>query len=254
MNRTSIAVVFAALLLTAGLASVTTALPASTETTASQVEAAPADDAGDHPRLDRILDRLQARYDLTDEQVAELEALVLRLHDEGASRAEMKRAVAGQLVAFGVDPADLRADRERLQDRPDRSDVHDTWRVGLGAFADSLDLSDEQRTELRETAREARTDGASSAEVKTAVLERLREFGHTDAEIRTALLDGRVAAIQHRFDLTDEQAAEVRATVEELRDEGAFHVEIRAAVIDLLQEYNALPETFDRGERPLPRR
>ena len=254
MNRTSIAVVLAALLLTAGLASAATALPASTETTASQVEAAPAGDAGDHPRLDRILDRLQARYDLTDEQVAELETLVLRLHEDGASRAEMKRTVAGQLVAFGVDPGDLREDRERLQDRRDRGDARDPWRVGLGAFADSLELTDEQRTDLRETAREARADGAFPAEVKTAVLEQLREFGYTDAEIRAALLDGRVAAIQHRFDLADEQAAEVRATVEEMRDEGAFEVEVRAAVLDLLQEYGALPATFDRGERPLPRR
>jgi Spy/CpxP family protein refolding chaperone len=246
--------VLAALLLTAGLASAATALPAQSTTTASQAEAAPTGETSDHPRLDRVLDRLQERYDLTDEQVAELEALVLRMHEDGASRAEIKRAVAGQLVAFGVDPADLRADRERLQDRRDRAEARDTWRVGLGTFADSLDLTDEQRTDLRETAREARADGAYPAEVKTAVLEQLREFGYTDAEIRDALLDGRVAAIQHRFDLTDEQAAEVRATVEEMRDEGAFHVEIRAAVIDLLQEYDALPATFDRAERPLSRR
>jgi Spy/CpxP family protein refolding chaperone len=258
MNRTSIAVVLAALLLTGGLASAATALPAQTATTASPAEATPADDprdVGDNPRLDRILDRLQERYDLTDEQVAELESLVRRLHEDGASRAESRRAVAGQLVAFGVDPADLRADRERLQDRRDaRADARETWRVGLDAFADALDLTDEQRADLRETAAEARADGASPAEVKTAVLDQLRAFGSTDAEIRSALLDGRVAALQERHDLTDEQAAEVRATVEELREDGAFHAEVRAAVIDLLQEYGALPGTFDRGERPLPRR
>ncbi|MFC7227685.1 hypothetical protein N0B31_09750 [Salinirubellus salinus] len=252
MNRTSIAVVLATLLLTGGLASAATALPAQDQTTAAQTEATPTDDTGDQPALDRILDRLQTRYDLTDAQVAELESLVRRMHADGASRAEVRQAVAGQLVASGVDPADLRADRERLQDRRDRRQAHDGWRVGLGAFADALDLTDEQRAELRATATEARAEGAYPAEVRTAVLDQLRAYGYTDAEIRDALLDGRVAALQHRFDLTDEQAVEVRATVEEMREDGAFRVEIRAAVLDLLQEYGAIPEDAprDRADRP----
>jgi DNA-binding transcriptional MerR regulator len=151
----------------------------------------------------------------------------------------------------GVDPADLREDRQRLQDHREDRD-RQPRHVGLGAFADSLDLTEEQKAELRETAHEARADGAYPAEVKTAVLDQLRAFGYTDAEIRGALLDGRVAALQHRHDLTDEQAAEVRATVVELREDGAFHVEVRAAVVDLLQEYGSIPEAFprDRFDRP----
>ena len=259
MNRTSIAVVLAVVLLTGGLASAATALPAQTQTTVSQAEAAPTDGTvtdDDHPRLDRILHALQERYDLTDEQVAELESLVLRMHENGASRAEMKRAAAGKLVSFGVDPADLREDRQRVNDyRADRQSKH----VDVGVFADSLDLTDEQKETLRETVREARGDGAYPAEVRTAVLTQLRAFGYTDAEIRSGLLDGRVAALQHRQDLTDEQAAEVRATVAEMREEGAFHVETRAAVIDLLQEYGAIPDEFprersDRPRGPAPRR
>lgn len=257
MNRTRIAVALAALLLVGGVAGVTTALPAQTATTASQVEAAPTDEVvpdGDHPRLDRVLHALQERHDLTDEQVAELESLVLRMHEDGADRAEIERAVAAKLVSFGVDPADLREDRQRLQDHREDRD-RQPRHVGLGAFAESLDLTEEQKAELRETAHEARADGAYPAEVKTAVLDQLRAFGYTDAEIRGALLDGRVAALQHRHDLTDEQAAEVRATVVELREDGAFHVEVRAAVVDLLQEYGSIPEAFprdrpDRFDRP----
>jgi DNA-binding transcriptional MerR regulator len=262
MNRSTIAVALAALLLLGGVAGVTTALPAQPTTTASQAEATPQTDEmapdGDHPRLDRLLHALAERYDLTDEQVAELETLVLRLHEDGADRAEIERAVVAQLSEYGVDPADLREDRQRVQDHREHRD-RTPWRVGLGAFADSLDLTDDQRETLRETAAEARERGAYPAEVRVAVLDELREFGYTDAEIRAALLDGRVAAIGHRYDLTDEQSAEVRATVADLREDGAFHVEIRAAVIDLLREYGALPadtppERPDRPDRPTARR
>jgi hypothetical protein len=58
MNRTTTAVVPAALLLLGGVAGVTTALPASRPTTASQDEAATQTDDTDHPRLDRLLHAL----------------------------------------------------------------------------------------------------------------------------------------------------------------------------------------------------
>jgi hypothetical protein len=63
---------------------------------------------------------------------------------------EIREAVRERLVAFGV--------REDLPgvDRPDRrgGDGRLAWMV------EYLDLTDEQVTELRETVREARADGA----------------------------------------------------------------------------------------------
>lgn len=160
---------------------------------------------------------------------------MLRMHADGADRAEVQRAVVTQLSAYGVDPTDLRADRERLQDHREN---RENWRIGVGAFADALDLTDAQRETLRETAHTAREGGAYPAEVRVAVLDQLHEFGYTDTEIRAALLDDR--------------AAEVRSTVAEMRADGAFGVEVRAAVLDLLREYGAIPDERPDHRGPTP--
>ena len=212
----TLAVALAALVVSAGLAGVVAANDERNRT----AEHEPTD------RVDRALDALAERYDLTDEQVAELEALVLEMRANGASVTEIREAVRERLVAFGVPEGDLPG-----TDRPDRrgGDGRLAWMV------EYLDLTDEQVTELRETVRETRADGAYPAEVRVAVLEQLRAYGYTDAE----LVEARDAYRIHRLE----------TAVSELREAGAMEVEVRAAVLGELQAFGVIPEEYPRDGR-----
>jgi hypothetical protein len=223
----TLAVALAALVVSAGLAGVVAANDERNRT----AEHEPTD------RVDRALDALAERYDLTDEQVAELEALVLEMRANGASVTEIREAVRERLVAFGVPEGDLPG-----TDRPDRrgGDGRLAWMV------EYLDLTDEQVTELRETVRETRADGAYPAEVRVAVLEQLRAYGYTDAELVEARDAYRIHRLDERFDLTDGQVERLETTVSELREAGAMEVEVRAAVLGDLQEFGVIPEEYPR--------
>jgi hypothetical protein len=226
-NRTLV-VALAALVVSAGLAGVVAANEERSRTT----EHEPTDE-----RLDRALDALAERYDLTDEQIAELEALVLEMRADGASVTGIREAVRERLVAFGVPEGNLPG-----TDRPDRpgGDGRLAWMV------EYLGLTDEQVEALRETVREARADGAYPAEVRVAVLERLRAYGYTDAELVEARDAYRIHRLDERFDLTDDQVARLEGTVSELREAGAMDVEVRAAVLGDLRAFGAIPEEYPR--------
>lgn len=228
----TLAVALAVLVVSAGLAGVVAANDERNRT----AEHEPTD------RVDRALDALAERYDLTDDQVAELEALVLEMRANGASVTEIREAVRERLVAFGVPEEDLPG-----VDRPDRrgGDGRLAWMV------EYLDLTDAQVTELRETVREARADGAYPAEVRVAVLEQLRAYGYTDAELVEARDAYRIHRLDERFDLTDDQVARLEATVTELREEDAMEVEVRAAVLGDLQAFGVIPDEYpwDRDDR-----
>lgn len=296
MRRTTITVALAVLLVLGGLASAASALPVQDTNTRSLQEGTPtpdADDAqgadesdqSDHPLLDRLLNATQERYDLTDGQVAELESLVLRLHDDGASRAEIGRAVAGKLVEFGVDQDRLRRDARTLRwahaletrfglsnaeardllgdarrlhaDGASRGEVREYVRDRLAHethdgphfawYAEYLGLSDEQVTELQAVAEEAREDGAYPAEVRAAVVEQLRSYGYTTGDLEDARWAHRVEHLQIRFDLTDEQVAEIDAEVDRLVANDALDVEVRAAVVAKLREFDAIPDEYPRA-------
>jgi hypothetical protein len=88
--------------------------------------AAPADRPGDGTRPmdgsnspwvtdDERLDVFQERFDLTDEQMAEIREAVLEKIDEGADREEIRDTVLAKLAAFGVEDPELGpyADRDR---------------------------------------------------------------------------------------------------------------------------------------------
>ncbi|WP_148415110.1 hypothetical protein [Haloferax sp. KTX1] len=103
-------------------------------------------------------DRLQDRYNLTDEQTDEIRTLVADLRADGATADEVRTAVHERLVAFGVDEADLLPDPALY-------------------VTERLDLTDEQATELETLVADMRADGATTDEIRTAVHETLAEFG-----------------------------------------------------------------------------
>lgn len=239
--NSTLAIALAALVVSAGLAGVVAATDERNRTT----EHEPHDGA-----LDHALDALAERYDLTDGQVAELEPLVLEMRADGASTAEIREAVLEKLLAFGVPEADLPGgDRDAVDrrdvDRPDRrgGDGRVAWLV------DYLGLTDEQVAELRETVREARENGAYPAEVRVAVLEQLRSYGYTDAELVEARDAYRIHRLDEWFDLTDEQVTQLERTVAERRAEGAMEVEVRSAVLGDLQEFGTIPDEYPWDDR-----
>lgn len=74
---------------------------------------------------ERIAERLGERFDLTDDQVAEIAHTIDRLHADGASRVEIYRAVRALLVEYGVDEDEVDAlTRRALHAHAHRLDAH----------------------------------------------------------------------------------------------------------------------------------
>lgn len=125
----------------------------------------------------------------------------------------------------------------------------------LDALAERYDLTDEQVGGLEELIRAMRENGASTAEIREAVRDRLVEFGVPEAALPDADRDrldrregrsdrrggdGRVAWMVEYLGLTDEQVAQLERTVTALREAGAMEAEGRAAVL-------GLPNPFTRS-------
>ena len=92
----------------------------------------------------------------SDEQRAELRALHEELRDQGASRQEIRDAVAAKFDEWGL---------EMPEHRP---------RLGRGELrgpGPRAELSDEQRAELRETIKTLRENGATRREIRDTVKE-----------------------------------------------------------------------------------
>lgn len=162
---------------------------------------------------------------LTDDQRTAIREKVQELRDNGATREEIRTEVGTMLEDWGIEVP------ERTGERSGRSD---------GPFAD---LSEEQRAAIRETIKTMREDGATREEIRTAVLQ---EHGIELPEQRSPRhRRGRFGFQRPGDELTDEQRAEIRATVKEMREAGAPREEIRAAVRDLLEGYG-----IERPEDP----
>ncbi|MBC8228165.1 hypothetical protein H8E77_01290, partial [bacterium] len=90
--------------------------------------------------------------DLTDEQRTAIEEKVTEMKEAGASRTEIREAVAEMLAEYGIE-------------------VPDTW-FNLGT-----NLTDEQRTAIQEKVTEMKEAGASREEIREAVAEMLEAYG-----------------------------------------------------------------------------
>ena len=153
---------------------------------------------------------------LTEEQRAEIRALVETQKGAGATREEIRQAIGAKLQEFGID---LPADWGQRQARGD------------GPFAN---LTEEQRAAIQEM-REA---GAT----RQAVREQLTAWGIELPERqgpRHRGGDGPFAS------LTEEQRAEIRALVQEMKAKDAPREDIREAVRAKLEEWGVeLPRRF----------
>lgn len=164
-----------------------------------------ADDGDDPTAADRIAAKLGERFDLTDEQVAEIAATIERMHANGASRAEIYRAVHALLVDYGVDEDELADLRKRLAHREahqlhqrahalhqkahrlhhaaahdgvsDRPAAGDAVDRRIDALQDRHGLTDAQAAELERLVRSMLADGAPRDAIVDAVRDRLADWG-----------------------------------------------------------------------------
>ena len=158
---------------------------------------------------DRIAAQLGELFDLTDAQVDEIAATIERLHADGATRAEIYRAVHALLVEYGVGEDELddlrarvlhaqahqlherahavhaRADRlhhAAAHDRPadglDRRAADDVVDRHLDRLDDRYDLGDEQVGTLDRLVHGMLDDGASREAIRDAVQDQLRDWGY----------------------------------------------------------------------------
>ena len=112
-------------------------------------------------------------------------------------------------------------------------------------------LTEEQREAVHETIEEMREAGASREEIHAAVREMMGSWGIEKPERPGR--DGRECDGEHRHrppfldQLSEEQAEALHTMVEEMREAGASHEEIRTAVHEMLEGWGIeIPE--GRGE------
>ncbi len=158
-------------------------------------------------------ERLPFWDDLTEEQQAELEAMIDEMREDGATREDIREAVHAQLEEWGIDAPEPGEGGGR---RPP------FWG----------ELSEEQRAELREMIDEMREDGATREDIREAVHAQLEEWGIELPEPG----EGRRTP-PFWDDLTEEQQEALREMIDEMREDGATREDIREAVHAQLEEW-----------------
>ena len=170
-----------------------------------------------------------ARANLTDEQRTAIRELVETEKEAGSTREEIHTAVGVMLNGFGVE-------------------LPEDWGQRLGRNQSSFrgpfaNLTEEQRAAIRETIKTMRESGATHEEIRAAVL---AEHGvELPEKSGPRHRRGRFGLRGLGDELTDEERAEIRATVKEMRESGATREAIRAAVAEMLEGFG-----IERPEDP----
>ena len=99
-------------------------------------------------------------------------------------------------------------------------------------------LTDEQRQAVHEKIKEMRSQDATRAEIRAAVAEMLEGYGIEMPEGWPGPFGFGHGQGGFCHDLTEEQREAVRDRVKEMRSQGATREEIRAAVAEMLEEYD----------------
>ncbi len=164
------------------------------------------------------------QLDLTEEQKQELQQLRQELLDSGASREEIHKAIREQLEMWGIEP-------------PERP---------VGPRSPRLNLTEEQREELKKLRADLRESEATPEEIHDAIRAQLEEWG-------VELPESRMGHRGPRLDLTEKQKQELKQLREELRDSGASRKEIRDAIRSQLDAWGIEPPDHPRGSGGRPR-
>lgn len=167
---------------------------------------------------------------LSDFQREELRQRVRDLNDQGKTREEIHQQVVDRLTEWGIDIPEAFAefDPQRGHRRP---------------F--DLELSEAQRSELRQTVHDLGEQGADRETIRTKVAELFNGWGVKMPEHGPFM--GRKGRFMHHPELTDEQREHLRSTVKTLRDEKADREVIRDKIHELFEEWGIeIPEKARR--------
>ena len=179
---------------------------------------------------------------LTEEQRETIRETIRDLRSDGATPETIREKVKEMLNEYGVDiPEDADLFPRIRGHRPGRP---------MGKHLKNL--SEEQRSALRDKIDQLHEQGASREEIHTEVLKMFKEYGMeipADSLWRT----GRGRGFPNRcpgIDLRKEQRMAIQEKVKSLRDNGADREEIHAAVKEMLEDYGFdVPEKFDRHSK-----
>ena len=154
---------------------------------------------------------------LTEEQRQAVNDKIAEMREEGATREEIRAAVAEMLEGYGIELPE-----KGLGWRGPR---------GFGPWGEcfGVDLTGDQKKAIREKKREMRGQGANREEIHAAVAAMLESYG--------------IELPEFLGQLTEEQRRAIGKTVREMKREGGTCEEIRAAVKQILHGYGyELPE------------
>jgi DNA-binding transcriptional regulator YhcF (GntR family) len=174
---------------------------------------------------------------LTEQQRAALHEKVEEMKGAGASREEINAAVREMLAGWGIDLPEHRDRGEGVRDgRPE----------GHPRFLDQL--TEEQRTALREKVEEMKAAGASHEQIRDAVHEMLTGWG---VDVPREPREPRGPRGEVFKQLTDEQRQAIHEKIREMREAGASREDIHATVREMLEGYGIeLPEGVQGGPSP----
>jgi len=156
---------------------------------------------------------------LTREQRMEINRLVQEMMQAGSSPQEIEEAVDAKLAEWGIEAPG------------DPGPPSPPW---------MMNLTEEQRVEIRQLIETMRRNGASRDEITEAVLKRLEEYGIDLTHLKINRDDDHFMG-RHKGrildQLTEEQKTELLQKIKELRESGATRNEIRDMIHEQLKEW-----------------
>jgi cytochrome c-type biogenesis protein CcmH/NrfF len=219
-------------LVTSGLAGVVMASP---QESPAETSVAPEPEPDD--RVERF-DALLSHLNLTDSQERAVKLNVREMRKAGASKRQIKRAVAAQMHAFGVQRKNLRQ-------------TYRGARFLTRYLHRHTDLTDEEIRALTTDVAEMRADGANRTAIADYVVANYdvdrTELRHAVWHVRTHdkkrprahRFQHRLLRAQDRHDLTDEQVHSLFERARKLHQNGATPREIRHELRQMVRSYGS---------------
>ncbi len=175
---------------------------------------------------------------LNDDQKEEVKTMISELKEDGATRMEIRDAVREKMQEYGIE-------------LPERSERGRRGPNGPGLDMISDQLTEEQRTAIKDKIESMREEGADRKEIQKEVHAMLESYG---VEVPEHAFRGPRGGRQPGWkflakDLSDEQKTAIKDKVESMKEEGADRKEIHEEVRKMLEGFGVeVPDHF--GDRP----
>lgn len=126
------------------------------------------------------LEQFLAQFDLTDEQIEEITAMVNEMRSEDATPMEIRQAVHEKLISFGVSEEELDETRSNRHPNP----VTDPDReISVEGLTERFDITEDQAQTIVDEVSTMEENGANPAEIHDRVSELLESYNVDVSEI-----------------------------------------------------------------------